>query len=186
MRRPLITMASSVAVAVVVVAAALIAGLATPSTARQNTHFANAQDDASVLHGKQVYMRNCASCHGRSLQGQPLWQLMDEYAGRRAPAHDQTGHTWQHSDEALFHFTKYGRWDPSGPPTYMPPFENRLNDADILAALGFIKRSWPIGLRVSQAMLNPGQAGMPRNAANVDWSLPPTTCRGSAIARGLE
>jgi hypothetical protein len=35
----------------------------------------------------------------------------------------------------------------------MSPFESRLNDPDILATLAFIMRIWPIGLRVSQAML---------------------------------
>jgi mono/diheme cytochrome c family protein len=138
-----------------------------------------------VRHGKQIYLRNCASCHGRSLQGQPLWQLIDEYAGRRAPAHDATGHTWQHSDEELFRYTRYARWSNRGPATpYMPAFDHRLHDEDIEASLAFIKRSWPLGLRVSQAMLNPAHAGMPTHAADVDWRLPATTCRGSGGTTG--
>jgi cytochrome c5 len=88
MRRPVITIASSVAVA----AATPIAELAMPTASPQNSHFANADDDGLVLHGKRLYLRNCVSYHGRSLQGTPLWQLMDEYAVKRAPAHDQTSH----------------------------------------------------------------------------------------------
>jgi len=156
----------------------VLIGSAVPSAVEK--HFANADDDAVVLHGKTVYLHNCASCHGRSLQGQPLWQLIDEFAGRRAPAHDQTGHTWQHSDEDLFRFTKDGRWSETDSATlYMPAFGNRLSDADIEASLAFIKRSWPLGLRVSQAMLNPDRAGMPAHSEDVDWRFPPTTCRGS-------
>ncbi|HTS55701.1 MAG TPA: c-type cytochrome [Burkholderiales bacterium] len=142
-------------------------------------HFADADDLALVEAGKPLYMHWCASCHGRRLQGQPLWQLADEYAGRRAPAHDETGHTWRHSDEELFAMTKYGRFPLATQGTSsMPTFEGRLSDQDILATLAFIKARWPLGLRVSQAMLNPDYAGMPAGADQVEWTLPPT-CTGS-------
>jgi hypothetical protein len=74
-------------------------------------HFANADDAPTVERGKRIYRTQCAACHGRRLQGQPLWQLNDEHAARRAPAHDETGHTWQHSDEALFQKVRYGKFD---------------------------------------------------------------------------
>src|SRR5262249_50971380 len=97
----------------VAIAIALVAVLAAvPGTARGQSasHIANAEDAATVARGRVVYAHACASCHGRNRQGQPLWQLIDEFAGRRAPAHDETGHTWQHGDEDLFHMTKYGRF----------------------------------------------------------------------------
>jgi len=138
-------------------------------------HIADANDLETVMRGKRIYSDRCASCHGRYLQGQPLWQLIDDYAGRRAPAHDETGHTWQHPDEDIFDMTKYGRF-ASAPPrhrSYMPAFRDVLSDHDILAAIAFIKARWPLGLRVAQAMLNPGHAGMPPGADNVDWKFPP-------------
>lgn len=138
-------------------------------------HFANADNDVLAETGRHLYAQNCASCHGRRLQGQPLWQLKDQFAGRRAPAHDSTGHTWQHSDDDLFFMTKFGRF-PTTPPnatSYMPAFQKRLNDHDILAVIAFIKSRWPLGLRASQAMLNPGLAGMPRDAGKSHWTLPP-------------
>jgi mono/diheme cytochrome c family protein len=142
---------------------------------------ANAEDNGTVELGKGLYGRHCASCHGRYLQGQPLWQVNDEFAGRRAPAHDASGHTWQHSDAELFHMTKYGRFaaTPAGAASHMPAFRDVMSNADILAVIAFIKRRWPLGLRVSQAMLNPGQAGMPPDAARVAWRLPPT-CTATA------
>ena len=145
------------------------------------SHIANAEDTSEVAMGKALYMRWCASCHGRRLQGQPLWQLTDEYLGRRAPAHDETGHTWQHSDEELFSMTKYGRLPSTSPdvPSSMPAFNEVLSDPEILAIMAFIKARWPVGLRVSQAMLNPDYAGMPSEADSVEWTLPPT-CTGSA------
>jgi S-disulfanyl-L-cysteine oxidoreductase SoxD len=140
------------------------------------THFADANDPDVVKEGKQLYGRVCASCHGRRLQGQLLWQVRDQFAGQRAPAHDQTGHTWQHSDEELFYITKFGRLPASAPTakSYMPAYERSLSDDQILAITAYIKATWPLGLRVSQALLNPGYAGMPQNADTVEWRLPPT------------
>jgi hypothetical protein len=78
--------------------------------------------------------------------------------GRRAPAPDESGHTWQHSDEALFHMSKYGRFDatPADAVSFMPAFKDILTDADILSVIAFIKRRWPLGLRVNaRAPLRP-------------------------------
>ena len=152
-----------------------IAISAPPLVDAADAHFADAADAALVMLGKRVYAGYCASCHGRNLQGQPLWQLDDKFAGKRAPAHDETGHTWQHSDEDLFRKTKYGRFpaEPADPLPAMPAFAPVLDDQQVLAVLAFIKARWPLGLRVSQAMLNPGFAGMPADANNVEWRLPP-------------
>lgn len=159
----------------------------------QRSHFADPENAEAVAAGKRLYASHCASCHGRRLQGQLLWQVQDEFAGRRAPAHDQTGHTWQHSDEDLFAMTKFGRF-PSTPPavkSYMPAYGQNLDDGQILAVIAYIKATWPIGLRVSQALLNPGYAGMPRNADTVEWRLPPT-CEaalqraGAAVGFGID
>jgi mono/diheme cytochrome c family protein len=145
---------------------------------------ANADDNGTVELGKKLYRRHCARCHGRYLQGQALWQVNDEHAGRRAPAHDESGHTWQHSDVELFHITQYGRFaaTPTDAISHMPAFRDVMTDADILAVIAFIKRRWPLGLRVSQAMLNPGQAGMPPDATRVAWKLPPT-CMATGVRR---
>lgn len=56
----------------------------------------------------------------------------------------------------------------------MPAFQDRLDDREILSVIAFIKARWLVGLRVSQAMLNPGRAGMPRQANTREWRLPPT------------
>ena len=145
------------------------------------SHFADPQNPALVAKGREIYMAACASCHGRRLQGQALWQIMDQYAGRRAPPQDGTGHAWQHSDEDLYCKTKTGRfpWAPSHSRTYMPAFEGHLTDQEILAVLAFIKSSWPLGMRASQAMLNPGQRGMPKDLGSTTWTLPPN-CTGSS------
>ena len=133
-----------------------------------------------TVRGRQVYASACASCHGRDLQGQALWQLNDRFAGRRAPAHDASGHTWQHSDADLFQMTKFGRFPqtPAKQVSYMPAFTRKLSDSDMLAVIAFIKSRWPIGIRAAQASLNPGLMGMPAGADRIAWTLPPN-CRAS-------
>ena len=180
--------------AVAVLAASAVATVLVLRTqAAPREHFADAENAETVLEGKRLYASHCASCHGRRLQGQLLWQVRDEFAGRRAPAHDQTGHTWQHSDEDLFAMTKFGRF-PTTPATvksYMPAYAQNLSDDRILAVIAYIKATWPIGLRASQALLNPAYAGMPQNTATVEWRLPPT-CQaalqraGTAVGFSIE
>jgi len=170
--------------------ASLVSSLILAAPEPGSWHFADADDAVVVAHGKSLYMGRCASCHGRNLQGQPLWQLKDEFAGRRAPAHDETGHTWQHSDEDIFHMIKYGRFPsaPIGAVSFMPAFKDVLDDRDIIAATAFIKARWPTALRVSQAMLNPRHAGMPQRADQTEWRFPTISCsaarRLQAAAKG--
>jgi mono/diheme cytochrome c family protein len=166
-----------------IVAALAVVAIAGHATAASGgAHFANADDAGLVAAGRAIYMPTCSSCHGRRLQGQALWQVMDRFAGRRAPAHDASGHTWQHSDEDLFHMTKFGRFSsaPAHAVSFMPAFGGHLTDRDILSVLAFIKSSWPVGIRASQAMLNPGWAGMPKDAGKSSWTLPPN-CTGSSF-----
>jgi mono/diheme cytochrome c family protein len=168
---------------------AALAPLAHAFAGTVSAHFAEADNEVLVSQGKQIYRTQCSACHGRSLEGQPLWQLQDQYAHRRAPAHDASGHTWQHSDEDLFYMTKYGRFPgvPNSARSYMPGFEKRLSDAQILAVLAYIKANWPLGIRVSQSLLNPHFRGMPRDADKVVWTLPPictaSYTRWKAISR---
>lgn len=160
------------------VCALLLAGVGrdTSETAAARFHFADAADKALVALGHQVYAAHCGSCHGRALQGQPLWQLDDQFAGRRAPPHDDTGHTWRHSDDELFAKTSSGRFatQPAVAVSGMPAFAGILTEHQIVAVLAYIKSRWSIGLRAMQAMLNPDFAGTPPGIDRADWRLPPT------------
>ena len=59
-------------------------------------------------------------------------------------------------------------------PSNMPAYSDFLADQKIIEVIAFIKATWPIGLRISQALLNPGNAGMPAHAEDTEWTLPPT------------
>lgn len=105
--------------------------------------------------GEQIYAGNCASCHGAELQGQPNWKRRLESGRMPAPPHDETGHTWHHSDPDLFRLTKEGVAAVVGGnyESDMPGFGGVLSDEEILAVLAFIKSTWPERQRGYQAQI---------------------------------
>lgn len=101
---------------------------------------------AEVLaQGRQVYVDQCASCHGADLEGQPDWKSPLPSGRLPAPPHDATGHTWHHSDDVLFRIVKEGTAAivGGGYESDMPGFGGVLSDAEIQAVLAYIKNTWP-------------------------------------------
>ncbi|SFJ29021.1 c-type cytochrome [Albimonas pacifica] len=102
--------------------------------------------------GRELYAETCASCHGADLEGQADWKRRLDSGRMPAPPHDETGHTWHHSDQDLFAITKGGV--EAVVPDYesdMPAFDGILSDEEIEAVLGYIKSTWPERQRAFQA-----------------------------------
>ena len=95
--------------------------------------------------GVKVYTKQCASCHGENLEGEPNWSTRKSDGKLPAPPHDPSGHTWHHSDDLLFKLTKFGIAAIAGPdyPTDMPAYIDVLSDKEIWAVLAYIKSTWP-------------------------------------------
>ena len=113
--------------------------------------------DRSVTNsGKLVYVENCASCHGVALEGQANWRQRDPDGYLPAPPHDKTGHTWHHSDSYLFLMTKYGIEKMTGRkyPNNMPAYNDTLTDEEIIAALSYIKSTWPSRIQRQHDQIN--------------------------------
>jgi len=115
-------------------------------------------DDLKVVQaGEIIYQQQCAACHGDLLQGQPNWRTRDEQGYLPAPPHDESGHTWHHADDLLFEITKYGAGVVIGDDSYksrMPVYARILSDDEIIAALSFIKNTWPEEQRSWQDEVN--------------------------------
>ncbi|MAM41260.1 MAG: cytochrome C [Erythrobacter sp.] len=111
------------------------------------------QRRSALALGAALYQSTCASCHGARLQGQPDWQQRQADGRLPAPPHDETGHTWHHSDEILFNLTKFGpqNYVSSEYQSNMPAFAGILSDEEIIAVLEYIKSTWSEETRRRQA-----------------------------------
>lgn len=104
--------------------------------------------------GEKIYAEHCASCHGAKLEGQPNWRAKLPHGRMPAPPHDDSGHTWHHTDEVLFGITKHGLTPPYAPPGYesdMPGFAGKLSDSEIRAVLAYIAAHWSEEVRKARA-----------------------------------
>lgn len=110
-------------------------------------------DAALVAEGKDVYAQFCASCHGTNLEGQPAWRVRGPDGMLPAPPHDESGHTWHHSDAQLFLMTRDGvaAMAPPGYQSAMPAYRDILTDRQIVAVLAYIKSTWRPDIRRRQA-----------------------------------
>ena len=104
--------------------------------------------------GAKIYRTHCAVCHGINLEGQKGWNIKDGQNNILAPPHDETGHTWHHSDEDLFYITKYGGAGQAGVASAMPGYEQILSDKKIISVLSFIKSTWPVQIRLQHDQIN--------------------------------
>ncbi len=105
-----------------------------------------------VRRGKAIYQVHCASCHGANAEGAPNWQKRDAEGNFPPPPHDDSGHTWHHPDRVLFEIIRDGFADPlrPGAPKRMPPFGDKLSDADMRAVVAFFKSLWSAEHRAFQ------------------------------------
>jgi len=108
--------------------------------------------------GRAVYEKNCTSCHGVRLEGQPGWQRRLPSGRMPAPPHDASGHTWHHPDAMLFGITKHGpvpgKYASPGYQSDMPGFRQMLFDDEIWDVLAYVKSHWPAKIRQAQREIN--------------------------------
>ena len=127
------------------------------STSEIVTNISLKPNDAPTVNlGGSVYAKNCASCHGANLEGQFNWRQRDSNGYLPAPPHDESGHTWHHSDQYLFLMTKYGIEEMIGKryPNNMPAYKDVLTDDEIIAVLSYIKSTWPEQIKQQHNLLN--------------------------------
>ena len=94
------------------------------------TASAQAPTPESIAAGQQLYLKNCASCHGRTGQGGPGNDLIPA-----APS--LQGDKWDHgsTDQAIFDNIKNG----IAPDFNMVPFKDKLKDDEIRTIVAFVR-----------------------------------------------
>ena len=120
---------------------------------------AKSRDKAAA--GRQIYRQHCASCHGAKLEGQPNWRVRKPNGRLPAPPHDETGHTWHHTDDVLFGITKKGiaGFASPGYESDMPAYKDILTDEQIWAVLAFIKSRWSEEIQARHKARGAGNGG---------------------------
>lgn len=115
-------------VAVVTVAlAVLIVGQINPSSGSLTA-------SAQPAHGKELYDKDCAVCHGPNGRGVPGWR----YQARPAPPLDSSAHAWHHEDDQLLAMIL----DKPAPDSVMPAWRGVLTREDALDIVAYIKTLW--------------------------------------------
>ena len=111
-------------------------------------------DAAQLALGQKLYAQHCAACHGAKLEGQPDWRKPLPNGRMPAPPHDDSGHTWHHTDRVLFEITRNGLVPPNAPKNYesdMPAFAGKLSDDEIRAVLAYVASQWSDEVRKLRA-----------------------------------
>jgi mono/diheme cytochrome c family protein len=103
--------------------------------------------------GQQLYEENCGGCHGLNLEGQPDWMKRLPSGKLPPPPHDETGHTWHHTDEQLTRITLDGLAALApGYETDMPAYRGKLTEDQVKSILDYIKSTWPERIQKMQEL----------------------------------
>jgi len=122
----------AVVVTVAAVLAVLVVGQIKPSSGSLTA-------SAQAAHGRELYDKNCAACHGPSGRGLPGWQ----YQPRAAPPLDSSAHAWHHEDDQLLAMIL----DKPAPDSVMPAWRGVLTREDALDVIAYIKTLWTPHIR---------------------------------------
>lgn len=103
-------------------------------------HHARHENPAQIRRGREIYRRNCASCHGDRAEGHPKWQWLGPDGKFPPPPLNGTGHAWHHPTSVLHDIIKNG--SPAGQGN-MPAWGSKLTDNDIDAVIYWFQSLWP-------------------------------------------
>lgn len=123
-------------------------------TAKEEHGFLAWHDAAVTGAGRDLYGEHCGLCHGMP-DGTAL--PANSSSAASAPPHDETGHTWQHPDYALFQLIRDGVAVANCLPVdeaLMPRFRGIVSDQELVAILSYIKSTWPESVREHHDRVN--------------------------------
>ena len=104
-----------------------------------------------VDNGKQLFIDNCAKCHGVAAQGTPNWNKTGADGKYPPPPLNGTAHAWHHPLAGLKRSVQHGGVPLGGS---MPGFADTLSDAETEAVISYYQNRWPAP--IYQAWLDRG------------------------------
>ena len=98
--------------------------------------------DTNMLNaGMQLYLENCAVCHGEQAQSTVQdWYQRDASGKFPPPPLNGTAHTWHHSINSLMHTVRNGTIEIGGT---MPAWKDKLDNEQIFSILIWLTSLWP-------------------------------------------
>jgi len=96
--------------------------------------------EEQVAAGKLLFRQNCAACHGQNAEATPDWKTTDANGNYPPPPLNGSAHAWHHDLDLLRRTISEGGAKLGG---QMPPFEDRLNPAEIDSVIAFFQSQWP-------------------------------------------
>jgi S-disulfanyl-L-cysteine oxidoreductase SoxD len=111
-------------------------------------------NDPVLRLGQEQYNLVCGHCHGYNGEGQLASTVQNtrELGMNLVPAHDSSGHTWEHPDQLLFRVIAEGIQNPLDQ-FAMPGFGGGMTDEQITAVIEYMKLWWTPQQRAHQASL---------------------------------
>ena len=89
--------------------------------------------------GKQIFVENCANCHGDNAQGASNWHQRNPDGTFPPPPLNGTGHAWHHSTEVLYDVISNGSQPGQG---NMPAWKDKLSKEQIEATIMWFQSLW--------------------------------------------
>lgn len=101
---------------------------------------ARTADAGQLTRGAEVNRAHCAACHGSHAQGAVRWQQPGPDGKYPAPPLDGSAHAWHHPLASLKDTIRNGTARLGG---NMPPWRDKLTEADIEAVIAYFQSLWP-------------------------------------------
>lgn len=95
---------------------------------------------SQVDNGKQLFLAQCASCHGASAQGTADWKTPLSDGKYPPPPLNSEAHAWHHPLKGLKLTIQNGGIALGGS---MPAFADKLSEKDQDAVISFFQSQWP-------------------------------------------
>ena len=110
-------------------------------TAIAQAQNARITDPAILQNGQQLFLQNCAACHGQQAQGlTENWKQAGADGKYPAPPLNGTAHTWHHSAKGLVSTIQNGTIGIGG---NMPAWKGKLSKRDSLHIVIWLTSLWP-------------------------------------------
>ncbi len=123
-----------------------------------------------VLQGSELFVENCAACHGQNAEATSNWKQTDADGNYPPPPLNGSAHAWHHPLKLLRRTIEEGGASIGGA---MPGFKGKLSDAQIDAVIAYFQSFWPDQIYQNWAGRNQAsdlpaitEVAEPLNAAN--------------------